>query len=210
MFEWLNEWWAEIPNFERIFWFLAIPSSVVSLLQLILEFIGIGGDSMDADMDVDADVDADVGDTDSSGHHAGSDLRIFTVRGFIIFFTLFGWAGIAFVRTGIPTIIVIAVAFLIGFMAMVLVAWLFKTLHNLGESGTTEIVNAIGHRGTVYFTIPAGGQTAGQIQITFQGSFHTLDAITYESEEIKTGTNVKVTEVLEDGILVVVNDLTIE
>ena len=212
MFEWLNDWWTEIPNFERIFWFLAIPSSVVSLLQLILEFVGMGGDSMDADldMDVDADVDADVGYTDSSGHHAGSDLRIFTVRGFIIFFTLFGWAGIAFVRTGIPTIIVIAVAFLIGFIAMVLVAWLFKTLHNLGESGTTEIVNAIGHRGTVYFTIPAGGQTAGQIQITFQDSFHTLDAITYESEEIKTGTNVKVTEVLEDGTLVVVNDLTIE
>ena len=51
MIEWLNEWWTEIPNFERIFWFLAIPSSVVSLLQLILEFVGMGSDSMDADMD---------------------------------------------------------------------------------------------------------------------------------------------------------------
>jgi hypothetical protein len=93
---------------------------------------------------------------------------------------------------------------------MILVAWLFKTLHSLSESGTTKIANAIGHRGTVYFTIPGGGKATGQIQITFQGSFHTLDAITYDKEDIKTGTNVKVTEVLEDDTLVVVNDLTIE
>ena len=212
--DWLNEWWTEIPNFERIFWFLAVPSSIISLLQLILEFIGMGSDSMDADfdsnvdVDVDADLDADV--SDSSGHHAGGDLRIFTVRGFIVFFTLFGWAGIAFTRTGFPGLIVIIIAFMIGFGAMVLVAWLFKFLHNLGESGNTDIKNAIGKRGTVYFTIPGNGQTTGQIQITFQGSFHTMDAITYDKEDIKTGTNVKVTEVLEDGTLVVVNDLTIE
>jgi membrane protein implicated in regulation of membrane protease activity len=210
MFEWLNQWWAEIPTLERIFWFLAIPSSVISLLQLILEFVGMSGDSMDADldMDVNADIDADI--SDGSAHHTGSDLRIFTIRGLIIFFTLFGWAGIAFSRTGLPAFFVIGVSFLIGFAAMVLVAWLFKTLYGLSESGTSNIANAIGHRGTVYFTIPAGGQSSGQIQITFQGSFHTLDAITYENEDIRTGTNVKVTEVLEDGTLVVVNDFTIE
>ncbi|MEJ2544513.1 MAG: DUF1449 family protein [Calditrichaceae bacterium] len=212
--DWLNEWWTQIPAFERIFWFLAVPSSIISLLQLILEFIGMGSDSMDADldadvdMDVDVDMDADV--SDSSGHHTGGDLRIFTVRGFIVFFTLFGWAGIAFARTGFPGILVIIIAFLIGFGAMVSVAWLFKFLHSLGESGNTDIKNAIGKRGTVYFTIPGGGKATGQIQITFQGSFHTMDAITYDNEEIKTGTNVRVTEVLEDGTLVVINDLTIE
>ena len=170
----------------------------------------MGSDSMDADMDANVDVDVDADVSDTSGHHAGADLRIFTVRGFIVFFTLFGWAGIAFTRASIPGLIVIIIAFLIGFGAMLLVAWLFKFLHSLGESGTTQIANAIGKRGTVYFTIPGGGQTTGQIQITFQGSFHTLDAITYDKEDIKTGTNVKVSEVLEDGTLVVVNDLTIE
>ncbi|HEM49171.1 MAG TPA: hypothetical protein ENO27_03065 [Caldithrix sp.] len=208
--DWLNEWWTQIPNFERIFWFLAVPSSIISLLQLILEFIGMGSDSMDADLDTGADADVDADVSDSSGQHAGGDLRIFTVRGFIVFFTLFGWAGIAFARTGFPGILVIIIAFLIGFGAMVLVAWLFKFLHSLGESGNTDIKNAIGKRGTVYFTIPGGGKATGQIQIIFQGSFHTMDAITYDKEDIKTGTNVKVTEVLEDGTLVVVNDLTIE
>jgi len=210
MFEWLNQWWADIPTFERIFWFIAVPSSVISLLQLVLEFIGMSGDSMDGDLGIDTSADADVDLTDSSGHHTGSDLRIFTVRGLIIFFTLFGWAGIAFTRTGLPAFFVVIIAFLIGFAAMVLVAWLFKTLHGLSESGTTSISNAIGHRGTVYFTIPGGGRATGQIQITFQGAFHTLDAITYESDDIKTGTNVKVIEVLEDGTLVVINDFTIE
>lgn len=208
--EWLNEWWAEIPNFERIFWFLAIPSSIISLLQLILEFVGMGSDSMDADLDANVDVDVDADVSDSSGHHAGGDLRVFTVRGFIVFFTLFGWAGIAFSRASFPGLLVIIIAFLIGFGAMVLVAWLFKFLHSLGESGNIDIKNAVGKRGTVYFTIPGDGQSSGQIQITFQGSFHTMDAITYDKEDIKTGTNVKVTEVLEDGTLVVVNDLTIE
>ena len=94
MFEWLNSWWAEIPGFERLFWFIALPSSLVTLLQLILEFVGFGGDDADLDFstdsDVDVDWDADTGD--SVGHDTTSGLRIFTIKGFIIFFTLFGWS----------------------------------------------------------------------------------------------------------------------
>ena len=90
------------------------------------------------------------------------------------------------------------------------VAWVFKTLYGLSESGSVQIGFAIGHRGTVYLTIPAEGQGKGQIQLKLQGATQTLDAVTYENQPIKTGTNVKVTEVLEDNTLVVVNDLTIE
>jgi hypothetical protein len=212
MFEWLNTWWAEIPGFERIFWFIALPASVVTLLQLILEFVGFGGNDTDLDMSADADVDVSLdSDTgDSVGHDTTSGLRIFTIKGFIIFFTLFGWTGITVTRSGIPALFTVIAAFAMGFGAMVLVAWIFKTLHGLSESGTLQIDSAIGHRGTVYLTIPAEGKGSGQIQIKLQGATQTLDAISYEKDKLATGTNVKVTEVLEDNTLVVINDLTIE
>lgn len=214
--EWLNNWWAQISAVERIFWFIAMPSSVILILQLILEFIGSGSHDADVNFDADANLDVDVNmDADVDAHHgighdSGAGLRIFTIKGFVIFFTLFGWTGVTFTRTGIPVFITVFIALIIGFASMIFVAWVFKTLYGLSESGSMQVGFAIGHRGTVYLTIPAEGQGKGQIQLKLQGATQTLDAVTYENQPIKTGTNVKVTEVLEDNTLVVVNDLTIE
>ena len=68
----------------------------------------MGSDSMDADVDIDV--------LDTPGHHAGADLWIFIVRGFIVIFTLFGWAGIAFARANISGLIIIIIAFLMHLM----------------------------------------------------------------------------------------------
>ena len=58
--EWLNNWWAQISAVERIFWFIATPSSVILILQLILEFIGSGSNDADVNFDADANLDVDV------------------------------------------------------------------------------------------------------------------------------------------------------
>lgn len=62
----MMEWWNNITLFEKVFWFIASPFSVIFLIQLVLTFIGLGGESeVDTDADVDIDTDADIDiDTD--------------------------------------------------------------------------------------------------------------------------------------------------
>lgn len=208
MVEWLNQWWAGIGVIERVFWFIALPATLVTFIQLILQFTGFGAEDAGGDSGVDVHVGADS--SHHLGHDSASSLRVFTIKGMIIFFTLFGWTGIAMTRAGISLFFTSVGAFGMGFGAMILVAWIFKTLNQLGESGTLDIKNAIGRKGVVYLPIPAEGKGSGQIQIVLQGATQTLDAITYEAELLKTGTKVKVSEVRQDNVLVVLNDFSLE
>ena len=74
----------------------------------------------------------------------------------------------------------------------------------LESEGTMKIDRAIGARGTVYLRIPPTG--TGQVQVTFQGSERTLDAISNGELEIATGTYISVVDTM--GSVLVVEPLT--
>ena len=76
-------------------------------------------------------------------------------------------------------------------------------MHKLAESGTLKIKNAIGVIGEVYLPIGAERSKMGKVQIKVQGSLRELEAITDEPEELKTGSMVKVTEIVSAEILLV-------
>jgi hypothetical protein len=65
-----------------------------------------------------------------------------------------------------------------------------------------KINSAIGHTGTVYLRIPAAKSGVGKIQINVSG-LKTLDAVTNHTEDIKSGSLIKVVDVNEGNILVV-------
>jgi len=54
-----NDWLNAMSLLERIFWLIAIPSSVLFGIQLMMTFFF--GDIDDSGGDIDADVDADSG-----------------------------------------------------------------------------------------------------------------------------------------------------
>jgi hypothetical protein len=68
-------------------------------------------------------------------------------------------------------------AFICGFLMMVLMASLFYFMSKLAESGTLKMKNAIGKLGEVYLMIPASRGGMGKVQLNVQGSLRTLDAI---------------------------------
>ena len=54
------DWWNSLELATQIFYCIAIPSTLILLVQTVLTFMGIGdGVDADADVDVDGDVDED-------------------------------------------------------------------------------------------------------------------------------------------------------
>ena len=215
----MTEWWETLTSFEKLFWYIAVPFSVILFIQLILTFAGMGGSDadvgggdtdisgLDLDEDIDLDMDADSGDgADSDMNDITPTFHFFTIRNFIAFFTMFGWAGIAAIRNGFSVSGTIAIAIGAGLVAMLIVSALFYFLSKMQDAGgTLNIRNALGKTGEVYIPILGEGKNLGKIQITVQGTLREMQAITKGEDDLPTGTVVKVTGVMSNNILVVEN-----
>lgn len=195
--EWFSTWWSALPEFERIFWFLAIPSSVLLILQLILTVVGLDGADGDTDVDFDGDMDTDFdGDTG-----AFDDFPILSVRNFIAFFVMTGWVGIAMTRSGASNFLTILVALFAGLTSMVVMTILFKLLMGLASSGNVSIKDAIGKNGEVYMPIPGNMKDFGKINITVAEKMLECKAVT-KGESIETGTAIKVVDIINNKLVV--------
>lgn len=196
----MGEWWSGMLMFEKIFWYIAIPFTVLFFIQLVLTFTGMGGE------DADGGVEGDGGeglDSDGDGEAGeASGFRIFTVKNFITFFTVFGWSGITLHNAGAGEYLVLFGSLLIAGAVMLLVALLFVSITRLAQSGTMDVNNAIGRTGEVYLPIPGGRSGRGKISITLQGSLREIDAVT-AGEALPRGTAVRVAEVAGNGVLLV-------
>ncbi|MBE6680349.1 MAG: hypothetical protein E7598_07505, partial [Ruminococcaceae bacterium] len=156
------DFWNSLDFATQVFYCIAIPSTLLLLIQTVLMFIGIGNDADgEVDMDIgnaDGEIDDGVfGDDDvfDVNDAAGLDgLRIFTVRGIIAFFVVFGWTGVAMNSSGAPIFATIPVSVVSGFAMMVLVAFLLRAVMKLRSDGNTDNRNAIGTAGKVHLTIP--------------------------------------------------------
>ncbi|MBR9859361.1 hypothetical protein GYB22_01140 [bacterium] len=190
----MNEWWTTLDTFEKIFWVIAIPSTLAFLIQLVLTFFG-------ADMDMDADADMEV-DAEIEADH-GIPFQFFTLKNLIAFFTVFGWTGIACLDAGLGQGVSVVVAFISGLLMMTVMATIFYYMGKLTDSGSLNMLNALNTEGEVYLIIPKSRSGFGKVQIKIQGSLRELDAATNDLEDIPTGSIVRVTEVSANNILIV-------
>lgn len=203
------EWWNSLSLVAQIFYCIAVPSTLVLLVQTILMFIGMGEDA-DADgADTDVSDDADVDGSEDGGFDEDLDpngfdgLRIFTVRGVIAFLVIFGWVGALLESMNVALWINIPISSVCGFAMMVLLAFIFKAIMNLKSDGTIDIRNAVGTAGKVHLTIPPARMGEGKVHILLQGSYVERDAVTDEPDPIPTGSEVVVVRVSGETTLVV-------
>jgi len=184
----ISAWWETLSSLQKIHWAIALPSTLIFLFLLIMSLVG-------------GDADGDGFDADGDGFDDG--MHIFSIRSIISFLMFYGWSGLATIeRGGVAWWGVSLISLLIGTVMMLFTAWLFFTLIKLQESGTMKISNALGQQGEVYLTIPAKKQGEGKVQIIVQGSLRTLDAMTEDTEDIKTGSLIEVVDIV-NGILIV-------
>src|SRR5512133_286948 len=185
-------WWAGLQTAEKVYWFIALPFTAVFLFQLVLTFLG--GDTDHFSFSADHDVSFD-------GDH-GAGFQFLSIKNLIGFFAIMGWTGIAMLNAGKSLGITVFVSVLAGLLMMAIMAAMVYYLSKLTEQNVLTLSNAIGKTGTVYLRIPAERKGMGQVQINVQG-FQTLNAVTDEKEEIKTGALIRVVDTINNEILLV-------
>lgn len=207
----MTEWWNNLGMLKQIFYTVAVPATVILIIQSIMSMIGLadfdtdvdGLDSLDSDGFDSLDGIDDMDDFDTSGDSAfAGDFRFFTIRGMIAFFAIFGWSGAALAGL-INSVVVVFVAFASGLLAMLIIGYLFYGMTRLQSSGNIKYDNCIGKYGEVYLTIPPNKQGKGKVTIKVQERLIEVNAITYDESPIKSGDNIKVNDVLPDHTVVV-------
>ena len=185
-------WWSSLDLYLKIMWGIAIPFSVIFIIQMIMTFIGMGDQG---EISGDADADSDT----------GIPFQFFTFRNFINFFLGFSWAGITFYDAIASKVWLTLVSLFIGLLLVAIVMALLYALSKTTQSGNIDIKNAIGCPATVYFTIPAAGKGTGKIQMTIQQAVREYDAISESAEPIRTGGMVRVKGVVDPHTVMVEN-----
>lgn len=189
-----DSWWASLPIFEKILWIIAVPSSVLTVAQAILEILGAGDSGHDL-----SDMDTELG-----GHDAGG-MHLFSFKGVVIFFTAFSWVGIVAVNSGLGVAIASVLGLAAGVVFMVLFAWIFYLLTRMTEVGNTDLNNAILQRGETYLRIPEKRSGYGKVMVKIQGSLRELRAVT-DDDEIPTGTPIRVVDVIDTETVLVTRE----
>lgn len=193
------EWWNSMDIVGQIFALIAIPSTLVLVVQTVLLLIGIGNDDFDADgLDIDGD-----GMIDTPGGGGSDGLVLFSLRGIMAMAAVGGWSGLVMYESGINIVVTIILAAAFGFIALAGIAILMKMAMRLQQSGNIDLGYAIGKVGTVYIPIPPSMTGSGKINLTLQERFIEIDAKTTADRRIKTGESVRVMATDESGLVVV-------
>ena len=191
---------------ERVFFFIALPASLIMLIQTVMLFFGVGDEGAGVGTDTEisgVDESGDGGLGDDTGESGNVGLRFITTRGIIAFLTVAGWAGFISMQAGLHAGLASLIAFACGFGAMVGVAYLVRALLSLALVHKMDYRTALGCVGEVYLTIPAAGEGGrGKIHVTVNGTFREVDAITEYPQAIKSGTKIRVTDIVGDGVMV--------
>lgn len=225
------DWWISLGTVGQVFATIAIPASVILLIQTILLFFGIGSEehgdtghdgghdfghgAQDAGHDFDtaggdSDIPADAHDG-VFGHdhvHDGdgtldAGLRLFTFRGLIAFFSVMGWVGVVCAVNSLSTPLSILISFASGLLAMLAVAYIMKWLLGLQYDGTENIRFALGVSGTVYMKVPPARSGKGKVNCIIQGKLSEKSAVTDEETELLYGEEVVVIGITGEDTLIV-------
>jgi hypothetical protein len=187
----MENWFAALSLFEKIYWITALISSGIFLVLIVLTLIG--GDADDMGGDVDAEVEGD----------SGIGFQFLSFKNLMGFFTIFGWSGIACLDNGLSTSLTVIISVICGLIMMTAMAALFYYLAKLQSSGTLKLKNALNQIGEVYLTVGKNRSSIGKVSINVQGTLRELEALTDEKNDLVQGNVVKVNEVTDNGILIV-------
>ena len=190
------QWWNSLDLFARVYALIAVPATLVLILQTILLFFGIGADEDGIDLTGNDQI-------DTPGDGGGDGLVLFSVRGIMAMLCVGGWSGLALYASGVNRPVTVIVSLVCGIAALFVIAYLMKAAMKLQSNGAIQLGTAIGKTGRVYIPIPPKTQGSGKITLTVQERFIEADAVTTADRKLRTGEVVRVVATDETGLLVV-------
>lgn len=174
----------------KAFWFVAIPASLIFLIQTVMTFVGA-----DASDGIEADFDGDMDGGDAP-------FQLFSLRNLINFLLGFSWTGISFYTTIANKTLLVILSLGIGVLFVYLFFLIIKQVQKLAEDNSFKIENTLNKTCEVYLTIPENKKGKGKVMVSVKGAFHELEAMT-ESNAIQSGSMVKVVRIESGNLLIV-------
>ncbi len=174
----------------KMFWYVAIPTSLIFIIQTIMTFVGA-----DATDGIDADFDGDFDGSDAP-------FQLFSLRNLINFLLGFSWTGISFYSLIPNKFLLVLLSLAIGILFIYLFFMIIKQVQKLAEDNSFKISSTLNKTAEVYLPIPGKKSGKGKIMISINGAFHELDAMT-EHDKIASNTIVKVVKIENENILIV-------
>lgn len=186
------DWWSSLEFIEKIFYSVAIISSLALFVRFLLDLFGISSDIVNLEADPASMLDHDSG------------LGVLSSHTIIAFAVGFGWSGVILSRfRSLPVFVSVILAVLVGCIFGGIVIYLISAINRLTSSGNVDSNNAKGCSGVVYLTVPAKRSGQGYVKIKIQGRLREYPAVTEENEDLTSNTPIKISEVLESGIMLV-------
>ncbi len=178
---------ANLENVWKIYYYVAIFSTILFVLKLII-FTVVGGDS-----EVSADFNTET-DTDCS-------FNFFSTQSIISFFMGFGWMGYAGLQQfHYNQYINFPIAFGVGLIFMVVSSLLMFATKKLEKNVKKDKKSAIQQVGRAYTSFNA--HSMGQVEIEITGQLSVVNAMNDTDESINSFDLVKVVKVVDDLLYV--------
>lgn len=136
-------------EYEKILFFLAVPSTIIFLFFTLFTLIGMG----DLDLDHDSEYDDGIG--------------FFSIKTVSIFIMVFSWCSLFMINLNAELIISFIVSLALSITVIYHLRNLFTLLNSLKEEKTFDPTAMIGNTAKVVFSIKPGGK--GKIEIEYPG-----------------------------------------
>jgi hypothetical protein len=185
------EYFNNLEPLLKTFWFIALPASIIFLIQTVMTFMGT--DSHDGT------------DADFSGHlsHGDAPFQLFSLRNLINFLLGVGWTGISFYSTIQNPVSLTILSMVVGIVFVSMYFVIMRQMLRFGEDNSFKMSSVLNKTAEVYLAIPENKQGKGKVMLSINGSVRELDAITEHSSKIATGSVVSIIKIEGESLLVV-------
>lgn len=177
------EWWDSLSVLLRVLWLVAVPFTLLFIVQLIALSVRTGTDTREDEPDK-------------------PPARFFSYRAAPAFFTAWSWTGISCVEAGLPAVATALLSVSGGVVATFALGRLFNSEHPLGER-PLRLTGPGQQTGKVLLRIQARRGSVGKVRIKTPAAFRTLNAVTDDAKDIEVNEAVSVLKVLANNTLLV-------
>ena len=189
----LLQTWNEMPMIPKIYWAVAVLSTIAFIVIFGLSLIG-------GDTDSDADTDTDGGHGEGN---ADIGSYVLSLKSIIGFFVAASWIGIITITNGLPLWITILSSIAAGVIMTTIIVAMLTFFARMQYSGTLSTNDTVGATGEVYLSIPPNKSGKGKVQIHVQSAIRTYDAVTDSEKELKQHDKIVVKSVEKEDVLLV-------
>lgn len=225
----MTEWWESLSTLSRVLYCIAVPSTLILLLQTIFSVAGIGDDGdinlsdtggidmggdvdldVGADIDFDVDTDVDIGvDTDIDGDvcpHGDTD-SVTHVHGSFATLRLFTLQGIVAFLAVFGWVSIAAVSGGIPGVGAIVLGFVAGFFAMYGVAKLVQISGKLAENGTVDFRNAIGETAAVYIPIPPNGEGEGKVTLTLQGRFMECSAVSNEKELLKTGTIVRVTDL---